>query len=76
MARVGRSRSAAEDESIYNRITSPDSAQPVVRTYNIVVQPPPVPLSGAPVAEPAFASPTSYAGTKPRMHVDSSQVGS
>ena len=75
MARIGRSRSAAdrEEESVYGRFLAPEGAQPIVRTYNVVVQAPQVPLSGATSDGSTLASPT-YAGTRPRMHVDSTQV--
>ena len=74
---VGRSRSGrGEEESIYNRFMAPEAAQPVVRTYNIIVQQPPAQgLSGAPAGPPSpvLPSPTGHGG-KLRMHVDSSQV--
>ena len=61
-----------DEESIYNNCM-PKAAQPVVRTFNIVVQPPPPNLSGAigPAPSPTYPQ---YAGPKPKMHVDSSQV--
>ena len=55
---------------------APEAAQPVVRTYNIIVQQPPAQgLSGAPAGPPSpvLPSPTGHGG-KLRMHVDSSQV--
>ena len=69
---MSRSRSAVDEESIYNNCL-PKAAQPVVRTFNIVVQPPPPNLSGAigPAPSPTYPQ---YAGPKPKMHVDSSQV--
>ena len=75
---VGRSRSGAdrEEESIYNRFMAPEAAQPVVRTYNIVVQAPPAQgLSGAPAGPPSPALPSPTFGGRMRMHADSSQVG-
>lgn len=74
---VGRSRSGAdrEEESIYNRFMAPEVAQPVIRTYNIVVQPPAQGLSGAPAGPPSPGLTSPTYGGKMRMHADSSQVG-